>query len=306
MSALPNTSGESKSQRISIVLIGSPGHSGQTWVNLMLGAHPEVLALGEINHAEKLKSLKGICSVCGDGCEFWDKFDEVWDREENLFVALAEFSGKSIIAMSGWGKFRRQFRDPRIDRKFIRLIRDGRASSASFFRKYPERGYENHAQRWARKSRKLDRQARDYAANDTTVIRYEDLLENTEQGTAGLCKFLGIEYSPGMNEYWNGIQHTVGANRGTLSYMRRNLGKSGPRGDKESRRSFYEQQDPSKFRDERWRKELDRDDLLIFEKEAGALNRKYGYPPSELNIGTVDQLKLRLIGALKNFPGRNR
>ena len=55
------------------IFICSPGHSGSTLFDLILGAHPEILSLGEISFLPKNIALNTLCS-CGvpvKSCLFW-------------------------------------------------------------------------------------------------------------------------------------------------------------------------------------------------------------------------------------------
>ena len=55
------------------MFICAAGHAGSTLLNLLLGAHPRGLAVGEITHLPKNISIDSTCS-CGEPisrCEFW-------------------------------------------------------------------------------------------------------------------------------------------------------------------------------------------------------------------------------------------
>lgn len=55
------------------VFICAAGHAGSTLLNLLLGAHPEGLAVGEITHLPKNIAIDSTCS-CGEpvsSCAFW-------------------------------------------------------------------------------------------------------------------------------------------------------------------------------------------------------------------------------------------
>src|SRR5690606_6059257 len=59
--------------RVDTACILSAGHSGSTLLNLMLGGHPEAVAVGEITHLPKNLALNTPCQ-CGvpvGECGFW-------------------------------------------------------------------------------------------------------------------------------------------------------------------------------------------------------------------------------------------
>src|SRR5215469_10239405 len=65
------------SRRISprLVFVVGSGHSGSTLLSMMLGAHPEVLALSEISYFDRWIGLNDVCN-CGvpvRSCPLWSK-----------------------------------------------------------------------------------------------------------------------------------------------------------------------------------------------------------------------------------------
>lgn len=261
------------SQPVTLAVIASPGHSGQTWLSLLIGSHPRALSLGEVDKLYGLTRLDRSCMLCGEGCEFWGKFTKAWSPERNIFTQLADFSGASILSISKLEKFRGQLGAERILLKVIRLLRDGRAVTASYARKYPSRQYDDIVRQWAFSARENDRWFLQIPQENRMVVKYENLLEHASATLRSICAFLGIDYREGMIEYWKVKHHIVDGNRGTMSFVQRYFGKEGNPKDKE----FYGCQDPASFRDERWKKELTPHQLRRFRKIGGVLNVEYGY-----------------------------
>jgi hypothetical protein len=285
---------------ISVVVIATTGHSGGTWLNLMLGAHPEIIALGELSYANGLQSLKGACSLCGEGCEFWDKFDQQWNPDENIFLQLAEFTGKHRFAISTWNTHADHLADERVEVKCIRLLRNGIATTASYYRKYPNRTFTEHIQKWVHDSIRVDRWLEQFSAENTYIVRYEDLLENSDT-LSSICHFLNIDYIEDMNEYWKVPQHILGGNRGTLFFMRKYLGLEITSDQEPVDSAFYINHDPLKFRDQRYQKELTRDQLIKFEQRGGSLNRTYGYSQSLKGYQALYLWKHRIASIFKKL-----
>ena len=61
------------SPKITVVNIVAVSYSGSTWVNLMLGAHPDAFSIGEIDWIDKNKMA--LCSLHGESCPVWSQFD---------------------------------------------------------------------------------------------------------------------------------------------------------------------------------------------------------------------------------------
>ena len=116
---------------ITLALIASPGHSGQTWLSLLIGSHSRALSLGEIDVIDGCSNLENVCMLCGAGCSFWSEFNRIWSPEKNIFFQLAAFSGKQILSISRIDKYRKYIVPDKMRLKVIRLLRDGRAVTAS-------------------------------------------------------------------------------------------------------------------------------------------------------------------------------
>ncbi len=285
---------------VTVVIIATAGHSGGTWLNLMLGAHPEIIALGELCHASGCQSLKGLCSLCGEGCKFWGKFDQQWNADENIFLQLSEFTGKHMFVISSWDSHASHLADERVQVKCIRLLRNGVATTASYYRKYPNRTFAEHAQKWVHDSLRVDRWSEQFSKENIYVAHYEELLDNADS-LSSICHFLKIDYIEDMREYWKVPQHILGGNRGTLFFMRKHLGIELSSEQKPVDSAFYVNNDPSIFRDQRYKEELSMKQLLQFERTGGSLNQKYGYQRSLYGYSSIFVLKHRFYNIFKKL-----
>jgi len=265
------------SQPVTLAVIASPGHSGQTWLSLLIGAHPHGLSLGEVDALYGLQHVDRSCMLCGEGCEFWSAFNKVWSPEKNIFLQLADFSGARLLSISKVEKFRGQLGDDRLRVKLIRLLRDGRAVTASYLRKYPAWRYDDIVKQWVLSSRENDSWLLKIPPENRIIVRYEELVEQTAATLRTICTFIGIDYQENMISYWKVKHHIVDGNRGTLSFVQRHLGLKSNPGDK----TFYDSQEPASFRDERWRQELTPYQLYRFQRIGGDLNERYGYASPE-------------------------
>ncbi len=299
-------------QPVTLAVIASPGHSGQTWLSLLIGSHPRAISLGEVDELYGLSSLDHACMLCGESCEFWSEFNKAWSPERNMFTQLADYSGAGILSISKLEKFRGQIDDERIRLKVIRLLRDGRAVTASYARKYPSRQYDEIVRQWVFSARENDKWFLQIPPENRMVVKYENLLEHTPATLRSICAFLGIDYREDMIEYWKVKHHIVDGNRGTMSFVQRYFGKEGNPKDKE----FYGSQDPASFRDERWKKELTPRQLRRFRKIGGALNIEYGYASADVTGGqkastgsylnsVVELVRKRVYESHVRFPGKH-
>ena len=83
----------------------SPGHSGSTLLDLVLGSHSQVFGLGELKTIfDEYQSHKGmkICGVCKQECEFWDSTDvsaeinSILHRKKIKELYLSQFSNNNV------------------------------------------------------------------------------------------------------------------------------------------------------------------------------------------------------------------
>jgi len=269
-------------QRIIVVHIFSTSYAGSTWLNLMLGAHPEAMSVGEVKVI--LRQGRAICTLHDESCPVWPQVD--LSEGKNIYHELARVTGKRVFIVNNSRKYLSHQQDPDIESRFVHLIRDGRAVVASHLRKFKERTLYRACQIWQREVRRNMRLMRRYPSNITTQLNYETLQHDTAGELQRLCDFIGIAYDPIMMRYWEVDQHFLGGNRGTLYNMMASGG-----GDQSREQitqnatagidwdlSTYQQVNPAQFRDERWMREMTAGQLRLFDPFTLWLNRRLGYP----------------------------
>ena len=175
---------------VTLALIASPGHSGQTWLSMLIGSHPQALSLAEIDVIDGCTSLENVCMLCEGRCEFWSAFNRIWSPEDNIFLQLAAFSDKHILSISRIDKYRKFILPEKMSLKVIRLLRDGRAVTASYLRKYPNRTYEEIVKQWVASAQQNDTWVEEFPPENRMVMKYEDLLKNTSGWMQKVCNFL--------------------------------------------------------------------------------------------------------------------
>lgn len=276
---------------ITVVNIVSTSYSGSTWVNMLLGSHSTAFSIGSIDWIGRVDDA--VCSLHGRDCPLWSQYDP--KSPENPFVQIARLTGKRVLIVSNTRKFRDAQKDPAIRSRYVWLVRDGRAVAASTLRKYPEVGAWRASRNWKRTVRKNKRLLSKQDPASVLSLRYEEVVTDTEAHVRRACEFLGLEFEPAMLKYYEQEQHLIGGNIGTVSVVaqRQNVqalhnaliapieieGKdevAGRRGQWDL--TYYRQNSPDQFVDERWKQEMSDRQLLMFRLAAGRMNRKLGYP----------------------------
>ena len=280
---------------VTVVVIQSLSFTGTTWLNYVLGSHPEIFALGPADrpfalpHAE----AESACRVHGKDCPFWPGFYETWEEGKNFFVHLAERSGKRIIVTNnplptGAGT---ALEHPQIDMRPIRFVRDGRAVAESFSRKHPDQAFFDVVRNWLAPS--FLGFAFDTANPDALCLRYEDVLADQMGMLERVGRFVGVEYGASALRFWEHEHHPAAGNAGPINVLRIHQGAALPAVGQT--RQFYQEQydktiaDPNhQFESDGWKERLSARERFIFDLECGAKNAELGY---ERDRFTIDELR---------------
>lgn len=278
---------------IVVIHIMSTSYSGSTWVNCLLGGHSESFSIGELKNIQRMG--RPFCDLHGDDCPLWTRFDHA--DHKNPFHQLHHLTNKRYLVVNNSRKFIHYQQEPGIESRFIHLIRDGRAVAASRLRKLPKVTMGHVARQWAHNVRRSQRLLRRCPGRKTELI-YERIQADPEAELKRLCAFLEFDFEPGMLEYWNGVEHFLGGNIGTLTSLATKRGETLQKRPTSVVRSkpelaYYERTDPANFvADQRWRRELSSSQLWTFRLLAGRVNQALGYPqakaakmPARPNVG---------------------
>lgn len=262
-----------------VVNIISVSYSGSTWLNLVLGSHPQAFSAGELTSIQRRG--KPQCKLHGDACPVWSRFDS--DSPQNLVDKIHQSSGKRWIIVNNPRYFQEELDRSDYANKFIHLVRDGRAVTASMLRKFADKTMWGAALQWTRSIRKHEAQLSRRPRADVIRVRYEDLVADPERGIGELCRFIGMPFDPAMLRYWE-VEHCfLGGSRGTIFSLtkQRNAPEFTPavRKNPDARfdKEFYEKASLERFVDERWKQELTPGQLRLFALIAGRQNRRLGY-----------------------------
>jgi hypothetical protein len=162
---------------------------------------------------------------------------------------------------------------PSYEIRTIQIVRDGRAVSLTYTdaSKYADasnvqlRGggsgtaaqeeklsIERAAYQWRRCNEEIENVLATRAPSSNLQIKYEDLCCQTKETLKRIYTFIGIDPDLAIEDFRSAEHHIVG---------------NGMRLDKESEIRI----------DERWRSALSKDQLAMFDKIGGIMNRRYGY-----------------------------
>ena len=287
----------SEHSKIVVVNIVAVSYSGSTWANMLFGANSQAFSVGELDAMKR--AGKAVCAIHRSECPVWSRFEVA--SVENPFVQISRITGKRFLIVNNSTQFLQCQRDPRIDSRFVWIVRDGRAVVASTLRRYTHRSTDKACRDWVRAIRKKRRIIDSQPRGKTIRILYEMFLADVPAHLERLTEFLGMEYEPAMLDYLNQDLHFIGGNTGAMTlyadsqglsklYSQRKTGDvyvvdlSGsttrnPRGGVIDLK-HYRNNNPKQFSDERWKSQLTNRQLRVFALMAGRLNRGFGYPPS--------------------------
>lgn len=293
-----------------IVYIISLGHSGSTLLGNVIGSHTQALHIGEIvAPLQRNKSI--VCQSCGDKpCPIWgsilnrdyldsnyqdfvryklqgrirrllSKFTRKQNSSHIYDPIFAHFPNKSIVVDNSknilWARYHDTFGTYNI--KYIFLYRDLRAIWASHLRKQkvPSEDFFKKIENNIVKMRRL---YSSLSPNQKHALHYESFVTSPEREVSKICKFLDIDFQSNMLRFYKSIHHTLGANRNTIIQNREaqiNNKKYLNDEIKETDRRYYVESTPGFRLDERWRKELSKEDISILRNHLGQANMLLGY-----------------------------
>jgi len=222
------------------------------------------------------KLLENIRDLALKICPNWrSELVEIHRRNAALASAISEITGAEIVVDSSKIGLRLKYllRNPELDVKVIRLIRDGRAVALTYMdpacfadakdlamraggmggdRENERLPMAQAAHAWRRCIEEAENILRCLTPSQWINIHYEKLCEDTSNTLRKVFGFLGVDPQKHKRDFRSIKQHIVG---------------NGMRLDTTSEIRL----------DERWRENLTEQDLRIFDDVAGEMNRRDGY-----------------------------
>lgn len=264
-----------------IVFILSLGHTGSTLVDYVLSSHEDSFGLGELYSAGKRRFRKNaLCSVHGDSCQFWDDasvlrtkknvkatrlkffmdyfgldnskkrtFDYLFDKTK---AQVLVDSSKNIQWISS---SLRQLKGSHIDASVVYLKRAPYGLIASWYRKYPERGFDYCVDRLSKETIEYDSYFESIQVSKKAVY-YEELTNDPIKGFTELFEFLGLSFNPTYLNFFTFNHHQIGGNSGTASIISNYQGLNVA-----AKNEYYKDHKVEIKQDSRWKNELSNEQL---------------------------------------------
>jgi hypothetical protein len=229
--------------------------------------------LGPLHRGPVLEGLRDF--VLGLSPAWRREVAEIHQRNAELVATLCRMSGAMMVVDSSKLAVRLKFllRNPELDVKVVRLVRDGRGVSLTYMdpsrfadaadpasrgggtglaRPAPAVSMAEAAREWRRSNEEAERLLAGLDRRRWLRIRYEDLCSDPRGTLAGVFEFLGVEPAKWRPDFRCLKYHVIG---------------NGMRLDATSRILL----------DDRWRTVLTDADLRQFDRVAGQMNRRCGY-----------------------------
>jgi hypothetical protein len=297
-------------RRAPIFIVGFQ-RSGTTLLRLMLNAHPEIAIphdsaelwldyrrrvrdYGDLREREALlrliDDLRAEPRIRAWGVELPREaliadplprgFPEVMRRFHEVYARLQgkpRWGDKNTGTLTELDQLNAMFPDCRI----VHLVRDGRDCALSHASREYVYGYANllrTACEWREQVLLCRKMGAMLPAERYMELRYEDLIASPEVALRGVCRFLGLEFSPAMLDYHLAVERHIPGDKRTLWPLL--------------------DRPPQVDNAYKWKRCMDRADRACFERHAGALLRELGYetlaPP--VHAGRLRELWYHLHG----------
>lgn len=313
MGQLPKASHSRSDCGRDLIYIMSPSYSGSTLLTFLLAMHPKIATIGELKASSMGDVDSYVCS-CGEkliACEFWrhviekmearghsfclDDFGTrfkpggglsnrlvsalvrgpVFESARSLGLQLVPSSKASLRNTLAQNKALTEIISEYFDAEFfldgskdpvrlkhfhesnlwnvkvIYLIRDGRGVACSQM-KHEGVSMNAAAQEWVNKCDEIQHVVRALPSSNVFTLCYETLCENKDVVLNELYSFLGLDYGQ-VNESFNSEACHILGNSMRLKFS-------------------------STLRlDEKWKSNLSKEDLAVFDGVAGKTNKDLGY-----------------------------
>ena len=268
-----------------VIFISGTGHCGSTLIDLVLGSNNKVRSLGELNSLMKnvppynkfwkpdlvddlIKHyrFKSNRIVSFDYHRF--PKSKLFEKRSGLYNKIFKNSREKILIDSSKDLFwidrgYSHLNGSDIDPKILHVQRHPIAVVNSYRRKYPNKPFISIVRDIKKRTMDIERFLKKIPQEKILVVQYEDFCEYPKKNTKDICDFLQIDYSEDMLRYWETEHYILGGNSGTKFSITGNQNRmEGKRSDAD----YYKKNPRAIKLDERWKDELNSEQIKIFEE----------------------------------------
>ena len=223
---------------VRVIYIAGMSHSGSTVLNLMLNAHPEIFAVGELIDLNRGAGGNSHPPCpCGAPslleCEFWSRVNDWTQQEQGLalseldvlndrklddrsapnavvFRAISKISGKKFIVNSSKRPARLAYlmQLKGLDVFPIHLIREPNGQISSLSRK--NGGFVQHICDYVHIHERIHRIVR---SSSHSVVSYEGLVRDPMGTLSSILEPLGLQFDQAQLSWAEQRQHTIAGNK---------------------------------------------------------------------------------------------
>jgi hypothetical protein len=256
-----------QSANLRVIGILGTSFSGSTVLNLMLGAHPEIYAGGELSALilSRGDETASGCTACGFGCRYWNEAARAAVTKVNVYREVERIFGKPVIVDSSksidwFNEVLASDEHHGIDATYVLMVkhpirylsscltniashRPRRAALGMLDRLSPARMRRAFLEELIED---LDgvyddffaRYARTVAGATFHLMHYERMVADPHAALAPLLRSLALTFVPEMDDFFHSTYHQIGGNAGPV-YQ---LGHGWPKGGEpvDIRKRFYE------------------------------------------------------------------
>ncbi len=256
-----------QSADLRVIGILGTSFSGSTVLNLMLGAHPEVHAGGELSALilSRGDESASACSACGFGCRYWNETVRATVTKANLYREVERIFGKNVIVDSSksidwFNEVLASDEHQGIAASYVLMVKHPIRYLASCLTNImphrPRRGslgmlswFSSARMRQAFLEELIEdlagvydqffaRYAKTVGGATFHLMHYERMVADPHAALGPLLQSLGLAYASQMDDFFRATYHQIGGNAGPL-YQ---LGQGWPKGGEPAdiRKRFYE------------------------------------------------------------------
>ncbi len=230
-----------------IVFILGSGHCGSTLLDLLLDSHSKIVGVGEV--ATLSPNSLCACGQVARGCDFWNSIidwksgynfkiyrsklnfllnrnifispkkpykeilpNDYINKSEKVFSRILVNTGTRVIVDSSKNVNRAELlsQSKNIEPIIIHLVRDGRAVTWSYMKKYKK--FFPFAWKWAAENLKIEILKRRNQVK-YIYVNYSDLCHDPEKILKQILDVLELKFEPQMLDFRKTEHHQIGGNR---------------------------------------------------------------------------------------------